>query len=270
MSSVPCSPGQMIAEVASAAESQGRREESAARVAPRGGAATTIVTDPVRLRQADESGRQRRQVYRPGAVRIRGDLSKWPAERDFASKSSTAASASPPTGSMTFSPRSYRSTTPSPVQYGGTGLGLAISRHIAAALGGQITSAVNWGRARRFRSTSTLVPFRPTGCSVAVRRGPPRTLARPSNQALKLHGATSCWVEDGETNRKLLGLVLRRAGMHVVEAENGRRRAGGLERAFRPHPDGHANAAGRWLLGRLPAAATGTNAARSSRSPRTP
>ena len=105
--------------------------------------------------------------------------------------------------------------------HGGTGLGLAISLRIAEALGGSLTVRSEPGKGSTFTAT-----IEATACPLPL---PPANLQEQTPQSttaeirpeLALAGTRILLVDDGPTNRKLIGLILRRAGADVVLAENG-------------------------------------------------
>ncbi|MGE0376252.1 MAG: ATP-binding protein [Planctomycetaceae bacterium] len=118
-------------------------------------------------------------------------------------------------------------------EYGGTGLGLTICRHIVRELGGEITVESEPGHGSVFRVSLETGPLEEvplveeTFCD-ALRprtRRPPNALT--TNALPPIHVLL---VEDGETNRELVSLVLTESGARVVCAENGRE---GVERASR-------------------------------------
>ena len=105
-------------------------------------------------------------------------------------------------------------------RFGGTGLGLAISRKIALALGGKlsVTSRVNEG-------SSFTVTIDPGAMrNVRIMNSPPVVKyeeAPAPTEAILLPSARILVVDDGDTNRKLVRLILQRAGAHVSLVDNG-------------------------------------------------
>jgi len=94
-------------------------------------------------------------------------------------------------------------------RYGGTGLGLAISRKLAEAMHGALAveSAVNRGSVFRFTVQLTVA------AAPAPKEESDGPLPRLVGKILL--------VEDDATNRKVLGLYLRRLGLTFEVAENG-------------------------------------------------
>jgi two-component system, sensor histidine kinase and response regulator len=105
-------------------------------------------------------------------------------------------------------------------RFGGTGLGLTISRQIAERLGGTLEVSSEAGRGSQFSAKIA------TGSldGVELLEAPIADVV-PDRQAsaapISLSGVRILLVEDGATNRKLISLVLRRAGAEVALAEDG-------------------------------------------------
>lgn len=105
-------------------------------------------------------------------------------------------------------------------RFGGTGLGLAISRKIAIAMGGILAVESTEGKGSRFSVVLDPGPMR----NVRMLSTPPTVTPKPTppkQKSIQLPPASILVVDDGETNRKLVRLLLERAGAKVAVAENG-------------------------------------------------
>jgi signal transduction histidine kinase len=130
---------------------------------------------------------------------------------------------------------------------GRAGLGLAVVRELTQALGGAIDAASTAGRGTVF-SVSL-----PALADAAEDAGESKPTAPAADAAAWLRSSRILVVDDGPDNRRLLDLVLRKAGAQVTLASDGRE---GLSRALEalragepfdlvlmdlqmPHVDGH-------------------------------
>ncbi len=107
-------------------------------------------------------------------------------------------------------------------KYGGTGLGLSISKRLAEALGGSLTVASELQMGTTF--TFTLAIETPRDVPIL---SPDEAMSRVGDSRVRafkkvaLNGTRVFVVDDGETNRHLISLLLEDAGGVVFSATNG-------------------------------------------------
>jgi signal transduction histidine kinase/CheY-like chemotaxis protein len=204
----PCSPVELADDVAELL--RGRAEAKGLRliVEPQPGAPESIATDPTRARQIlvnlvgnaikfTDSGEVR--------VRVGGEEG-----RALFEVVDSGIGISPEQQAKLFEPFTQADGSLGR-RFGGTGLGLSISRKLARLLGGNVTVESALGRGSTFRAT------------IASQKHGERATSPVAREAVAplLHGRVLL-AEDGRDNRALLERVLRRAGLAVELAENGR------------------------------------------------
>jgi len=113
------------------------------------------------------------------------------------------------------------------IHHGGTGLGLAISKELVELMGGKLLVDSQEGEGSCFSISLGLPPAKETA--------PPRS--KRNRRAIRLsekYRVKALVVDDAIDNRRLLSLVLRNAGIEIMEAESGKE---ALERLddFEPH-----------------------------------
>jgi response regulator RpfG family c-di-GMP phosphodiesterase/signal transduction histidine kinase len=107
-------------------------------------------------------------------------------------------------------------------RFGGSGLGLSISRQFAKMLGGELSVQSRAGMGSTFRVS---VPTGPLDQIAMI--SPNEADALTEERAVRPEGGGRLpnieilLVEDGETNRQLISLMLHRAGANVTTAQNG-------------------------------------------------
>ncbi|MBN1394625.1 MAG: PAS domain S-box protein [Pirellulales bacterium] len=221
----PCSLVSLLADVASVVRPRAENRGLSLSVEYESEIPETILTDPVRLRQAliNLAGNAVK-FTREGSVRIAASLLPvWqgrPAVRIQVIDTGIgiAEDAMP----KLFEPFS-QSDQSIFRQFGGTGLGLAISRHIVGLLGGELAATSVLGKGSNFNLTV------PTGDlkGVAMLKHPAEAECdsygtSAAQQAKELEGLRILLAEDGFDNRQLIQTVLRAAGAIVETVVNGR------------------------------------------------
>jgi len=106
-------------------------------------------------------------------------------------------------------------------KFGGTGLGLAITRRITELLGGELRLTSILGEGSVFTITMSTGPLD----GVPIRSEPVASIEAADSademDRTDLTGVRILVVEDGSANRKLIRIILSRAGAEIDEAENG-------------------------------------------------
>lgn len=220
----PVAPYPLLAQVVSVFRARAAEKDIQLDLVCDGPIPATILTDPVRLRQAIMNlVGNAIKFTEQGGVRLVARMTSCHGQPQLAiDVIDSGIGISAAAIENIFNPFSQADTSITR-RFGGTGLGLAISLQLAEALGGGINVTSTPGQGSTF--------------TVTVDTGSLAGIALLSADDAKLHGEQRgaqtravralppgrvLVADDGEANRKLLQLVLGRAGMTVVAVENGK------------------------------------------------
>ncbi|OYP35343.1 ATP-binding protein [Rhodopirellula sp. MGV] len=226
LESGPCSPLKIIKDVVNLLKSKADEKNIELRFSGEGKLPKEIQGDSVRLRQAimnlagnaikftDEGSVS--VVARAVPSEVPGG--RWSLAIDV---TDTGIGISEEAQAKVFEPFQQADTSITR-RFGGTGLGLAISKQLAEAMGGHITLTSELGK-----GTTFTIEF-PIGkeddfqwIDPAVEIGKLTSGAAVQQDVQQLPPCNILVADDGSPNRKLLQLVLGKAGANVIAVENG-------------------------------------------------
>lgn len=235
LESAPCSPCQIIHDVVNVLRIRAQQNGTKLSWSARGSLPLNILGDPTRLRQVlmNLVGNAVKFTHQ-GEVEIIcefidrmniasiGTAGEAHQDQMRFTVRDTGIGISPEQIHRIFNPfeQADSSTTR---KFGGTGLGLSISKRFIEAMGGTIHVESQLGQGSRFIVTI------PTGNLTGIPLVTPAEALAHANQAqqaanestLSIRPGKVLIVDDGDTNRQLLALILKKIGIHVDEAENG-------------------------------------------------
>ena len=218
------SPYQIIAEVAEVLSVRAQQKGIALRTSVEGEIPETIKSDPTRLRQilTNLVGNAIKFTEK-GGVLIRCRLVNLVSGVIEFEIADTGIGMTAQQAARIFNPFEQADSSVTR-RFGGTGLGLSISKRFAEELGDGITVKSKPGKGSVFTVRINTGPL--DGVTLQDENSAKQHLkvARQQNTELtevSISNASVLLVDDGESNREFLSVVLRRLGLQVVEAENG-------------------------------------------------
>jgi PAS domain S-box-containing protein len=217
-----CSPDRIINEVVSVLGNRASEKGVGLAFEWDGPMPETILTDPTRFRQIITNliGNALKFTEK-GEVRLtaRLDANKT-RPRLVVDVKDTGIGMTPESLAKIFNPFTQADNSITR-RFGGTGLGLSISRQCATALGGDLSVASEYGKGSTFTLTVDAGPLE------AIKTVEPRELAGGHLSSVSVPGDVRLKpcrilvVEDGTSNKKLITVVLNRAGATLELADNG-------------------------------------------------
>jgi PAS domain S-box-containing protein len=221
-----CSPHKLISEVVSVLSVRARQKGIALEFKWDSQAPESIETDPTRLRQVITNLIGNAIKFTDtGAVRVYAQiLADGPAPAMEIRIVDTGIGMKPEAIGRIFTPFSQADSSITR-RFGGTGLGLSISKQIVEALGGGIRVESEYGHGSTFivKVGAGLLDGVKLLGPAEVERSAAAASASAVAPVLRLPPCRLLLVEDGVSNRKLITLVLQRAGAGTIdEAEDGK------------------------------------------------
>ncbi len=220
-----CSPFQVVAEVVNVMQMKAQQQNLVLESSVRGRIPRMIHTDPTRLRQIlmNLVGNAIKFTQR-GHIRIVSELiddDRCPLLQFEIID--TGIGMTPDQSAKIFEEFTQADSSVNR-RFGGTGLGLAISKRLTEALGGSITVTSVPGKGSRFTFTIatgniSMIPRIDHDAAVAALKD--GYAAQKTGLSVTFKRARVLVTDDTPANRQLVGLVLRKAGLHVEEAKNG-------------------------------------------------
>jgi PAS domain S-box-containing protein len=222
---IQCAPIQLIHEAVTVLRGQAERKGISLTYDAPDGLPETIATDPVRFRQLITNlvGNAIKFTEHGGVRVIARLMDNRRRPRLLVEVVDTGIGIPPDTLDKIFEPFVQADSSVTR-RFGGTGLGLAISRRFAEALGGELRVRSEAGKGSVFSFMVDTGPLE--GVPILTLDQLTKTLRRVdahqqtvTDQLPPVHILV---VDDGESNRKLVNLVLSRAGAVVQSARNGK------------------------------------------------
>ena len=218
-----CSPHQLLSEVVSILSVKAEQKGISLDIRWDGPVPETILTDPTRFRQMITNlvGNSIKFTEK-GSVRLAACTSTISGQSKLiVDVIDTGIGMKPEVLDRIFTPFAQADTSITR-RFGGTGLGLSISRQIADALGGSLTVASEYGKGSTFTITVNTGPLAGVPMVDPAKIDAVRHAKKSTETAIRLPSTRVLLVEDGASNRKLIMLVLTRAGATIDWAEDGK------------------------------------------------
>ncbi|HEX8524520.1 MAG TPA: ATP-binding protein [Tepidisphaeraceae bacterium] len=215
------SPHELVAEVATVLRVKAKQKNIRLDYQWSGPIPESIESDPTRLRQVVTNivGNAIKFTEK-GSVRIVARMANLDDPTFAIDVIDTGIGISAESVDQLFQPFSQADTSITR-RFGGTGLGLTISRQLAEAMGGTISVASQYGEGSTF--TITLKAGSLSNVKLLETMPMDDHATETETTSLKLPPLKVLSVDDGESNQKLIAVVLSRAGVAKVDqARNGR------------------------------------------------